>query len=531
MGDIKDEERKPTPENGTLFQAFEWNVPADGKHWKRLIAALPSLKHIGISNIWIPPACKASSPQGNGYDAYDLYDLGEFDQKGSTRTKWGSFDELKELSAKASEVGIGLYFDAVLNHKAAADRKEKCQAIEVDSNDRTKEVSEPYEIEGWLGFDFPGRGDKYSAQKYHWYHFTGTDYNAANEKSAIYKIQGEGKGWSSSVDKEQGNADYMMFADLDYSHDEVIADVKNWGVWVTKTLGLKGFRLDAVQHFSERFTNEWAETLHQECGSDIFLVGEFWVGSAATLTAWLGKMHHKFALFDAPLLYNFHNAGATDSFDLRKIFDDTLVQREPVNAVTVVANHDTQPGQTVETPVADFFKPLAYALILLRPDGYPCPFYGDLYGLLPGPDTPFDEPAPPACAGKLPDLVKARQLYAYGACDDYFDGDDSDGAVTCVGWVRRGAWDRGEGGCAVVLSDAAPGTRRMFVGDATEGQVWTDVLGWARDGDRDAEVTIGADGFGDFTCGEMSVSVWVRKDAGGRDQFPVKFDTEIYKLA
>lgn len=95
----------------------------------------------------------------------------------------------------------------MLNHKAAADQKEKCMAIEVDTNDRTKEVSEPYEIEGWLGFDFAGRGDQYSKQKYHWYHFTGTDYNAANEKKAIYKIQGDGKGWSSSVDKEQGNAD------------------------------------------------------------------------------------------------------------------------------------------------------------------------------------------------------------------------------------------------------------------------------------------------------------------------------------
>jgi hypothetical protein len=29
-------------------------------------------------------------------------------------------------------------------------------------------------------------------------------------------------------------------------------------------------------------------------------------------------------------------------------------------------NHDTQPGETVATPVEGLFKPLAYALILLR---------------------------------------------------------------------------------------------------------------------------------------------------------------------
>jgi alpha-amylase len=105
----------------------------------------------------------------------------------------------------------------VLNHKAGADNKEKCLAVEVDDNDRTKEVGEPYEIEAWLGFDFPGRGDKYSDFKWHWYHFSGTDWNAANEKKAVYKIVGDNKRWSESVGKEGGNADYMMFADIGVS--------------------------------------------------------------------------------------------------------------------------------------------------------------------------------------------------------------------------------------------------------------------------------------------------------------------------
>ena len=68
-----------------------------------------------------------------------------------------------------------MYFDAVLNHKAGVDRTEKCKACEVDPEDRTKVISDETEIKAWLGFDFPGRGDKYSSLKYHWYHFTGTD--------------------------------------------------------------------------------------------------------------------------------------------------------------------------------------------------------------------------------------------------------------------------------------------------------------------------------------------------------------------
>jgi hypothetical protein len=54
--------QEPTPENYTLLQGFEWNAPADGKHYQRLHHAMPAYKQIGISNIWLPPGCKASSP-------------------------------------------------------------------------------------------------------------------------------------------------------------------------------------------------------------------------------------------------------------------------------------------------------------------------------------------------------------------------------------------------------------------------------------------------------------------------------------
>jgi alpha-amylase len=418
-----------------------------------------------------------------------------------------------ELAKVAKEHGVGLYWDAVLNHKAGADRTEKCRVVEVDNNDRNKEISDAYEIEGWLGFDFPGRGEKYSAQKYHWEHFGGTDYNQANEKKAIYKIVGDNKGWSQSVDGESGNADYMMFADIDYSHPEVCEDVKKWGVWITKELGLKGFRLDAVQHFSARFTGEWLETVRGECGDDIFVVGEFWSGDVQLMCDWLDEMDHKFSLYDSPLLNNFSSISKTESADLRKVFDNTLVQATPVSAVTVVTNHDTQPGQTVETPVEGFFKPLAYALILLRTQGYPCPFYGDLYGL------EGEHKTGPSCGGKLADLILARKLYAYGDQEDYLDD------ANCIGFVRRGTWDK-KAGLACVMSNTGPGEIRMAVGEMHAGEKWTDLLGWEQ-----GEVEIDQDGYGLFKCPGTSVAVWVRGDAEGRDQFPTNFDAEIYKKA
>jgi alpha-amylase len=92
--------------------------------------------------MWIPPACKGQNDQDMGYGIYgtslsamlkvDLWDLGEFNQKGTIRTKWGTSDELTSLSKVATDQGMDLYFDAVLNHKAAADEQFKCQAIQVD---------------------------------------------------------------------------------------------------------------------------------------------------------------------------------------------------------------------------------------------------------------------------------------------------------------------------------------------------------------------------------------------------------------
>nr|WP_308215307.1 hypothetical protein [Sinobaca sp. H24] len=45
-----------------------------------------------------------------------------------------------------------------------------------------------------------------------------------------------------------------------------------------------------------------------------------------------------------------------------------------MHAVTFVDNHDSQPEESLESWVEEPFKQSAYALILLREDGYPCVF-------------------------------------------------------------------------------------------------------------------------------------------------------------
>ncbi|KAK5128787.1 hypothetical protein LTR85_000120 [Meristemomyces frigidus] len=573
-------------ENKTLFQTFEWHTQSQppppnethsrNSHYARLTRVLPQLSSLGVTNLWLPPGCKANDPQGNGYDCYDLWDLGEFDQKWTRSTKWGSRDELGDLMQAAKREGVECIWDAVLNHKTAGDATDEAWAVEVDGEDRRIEISSPRKIEAWLKYEFPGRdreGMKYSKMKWRAEHFNGTDWDQRAQKKAIYKLVDDpatypkphqqqggsnsgmnklarfagkmagtparrpGKGWAEDVDDLHGNFDYLMFANIDYAHPEARQDVTRWGKWMVNDTAVDGFRLDAVQHFSFNFTREWiskvqAASQRKRNGQAAFVVGEIWTGEVERITRWLDVVGQGAYGYDSPLLYNFSRISedvrmGSKNADLRTILRGSLLEIRPQNAVTLVTNHDTQPGQSSYTPVDAQLKSLFYAFILLRQEGYPCVFWGDLYG------TKGPKAEPPACTvddGKggrrslLPDLVLARKLFAYGEQKDYLD------AMSCVGWTRSGSADKP--GCAVLLSIGPPTdkqgkeswtVKKMAIGQP--GEVWVDVLANA---ESRPETTIDDEGNGLFACKGKSVGVFVRKEAEGVGSFPVGFNLDVY---
>ncbi len=294
-----------------------------------MLLKLDDLVGMGVTAIWLPPVCKATGTNDTGYGIYDLYDLGEFDQKGSIRTKYGTIEELKTLIEEIHNRGIQVYADVVLNHKAGADRAEKFQAIMVDKNDRTKEIGEPMEIEGWTGFDFPGRADKYSDFKWNYNHFNGVDFDNLTGTNAIYKIIGENKGWNLGVSNEKGNFDYLMFADLDLAHPDVKEHLKQWSLWFIEELGLDGFRLDALKHMDEAFINEFVDHVRSN-KENFYLVGEYWVNDLALNEEFLKNTNYNVEILDVPLHFNLYKASKDGSgFDLRQIFDNTLAHSYP----------------------------------------------------------------------------------------------------------------------------------------------------------------------------------------------------------
>ena len=93
-------------ENGTMMQFFEWDMPS-GMLWRKVRDSAAELARLGITALWLPPASKGSGGEyDQGYGLYDLYDLGEFDQKGSVPTKYGTKQEFLDAIRCAQAHGL-----------------------------------------------------------------------------------------------------------------------------------------------------------------------------------------------------------------------------------------------------------------------------------------------------------------------------------------------------------------------------------------------------------------------------------------
>ena len=111
-----------------MMQAFYWDAPIKenkrGEWWNFVGEKVPQLAASGINSLWLPPFSKAADPNSNGYDPYDYFDLGDFDQKGSVKTMYGNRAELEQLIKLMREHNMSGIADMVINHNSGADEEE-----------------------------------------------------------------------------------------------------------------------------------------------------------------------------------------------------------------------------------------------------------------------------------------------------------------------------------------------------------------------------------------------------------------------
>jgi alpha-amylase len=193
---------------------------------------------------------------------------------------------------------IQVYGDIVINHQAGGDEDDFWEAIRVDKDDRTNERKQPgfesgeIEIKAFTKFTFAARTNKYSSFQWSSRHFDSVDTaaqikqngNIFNERGGkyIYRFIANESGYNPQfknfekwVSLEKGNYDYLQDSDFDYGRFDVREEVKFWGQWFTKEIGLDGLRLDAVKHISAGYIREWLGHVRAQTGKPLFAVGEY----------------------------------------------------------------------------------------------------------------------------------------------------------------------------------------------------------------------------------------------------------------
>ena len=386
---------------GVMLQAFYWDCPRLENHehgwWDFVREKLPSIARAGFTSLWLPPASKAASWESMGYDPYDYYDLGEFDQKGGVATWFGTRAALQALIGAAHAEGMQVYADMVFNHNSGADEQE---VNPLDGQSR------------WTKFtprsgEFPRDWTCFHPNRY----------------------------------EERDRETFGGMPDLCHRNPRVYIELIKYCRWLLEDVGFDGFRYDCVRGFGSWMIRSIQELRALRGGVNFkpYAVAELW-DSDRVIDDWLGGSgtfsENPAGAFDFPLRWRLRDMCDVPGYSLRELAQPgVLMWDRPRDAVTFVENHD----MVRDTPVIHD-KLMAYAFILTH-EGYPCVFWQDYFNWdLAQPDT----------AGGIAALVAAHERHAGGPTqvlhvdDDLYvmqrPGSDTLGGLVLV-LNNRGTWN------------------------------------------------------------------------------------------
>jgi alpha-amylase len=349
-----------------MMQAFYWDAPKhenkEHEWWNFVAEKVEDLGKAGINALWLPPVSKAAENTTNGYDPYDYFDLGDFDQKGGTKTWYGNRAELEALIAKAHKNSIGLYADMVINHNSGADEEE---VNPLDGETR------------WTKFNpKSGRFPR--------------DWNCFHP-SRYEQVMIEGE-------------NFAGFPHLCHRNPLVYTELFNYARMLIEELGFDGFRFDFAKGFGSWMISILSKYRYVKDGAEFtpYVVAELWSGNE-DIDTWLdhvnGMTDNQIAAFDFPLRYKLKGVCDTPNYDLRNLTEGgVVVTKRPMHAATFVDNHD------MGEDIIQNDKLMAYSFIMVH-EGYPCVFWYDYYnnGL-----------ARPLTPNGIDALVQAHHKYAGG---------------------------------------------------------------------------------------------------------------------
>jgi alpha-amylase len=417
-----------------------------------------------FSMIWMPPPKKGNSGiQSVGYDPFDYYDLGSYNEKGTVKTRYGDEAELKNCVDMLRRRGIRPIVDLVLNHtQNGASGADKYRFTYANHN--TFEKPDP-------GGD---NGNQY---------------------------------FNDSTNNAPFHYEYDFGRDVNFEHPYQRQGIKSWGDWVTAKVGYQGYRWDLAFNIDPWFISEFM-------GSGLkqgrFSVMEYWEketeGTSEEMVTYLALTDYRSAMFDMPLRDKLSElcekpGGDVDIFLLTQV---GLMNRAPQWAVTFVESHDTiRPYEQGDKFGIGKDKMMAYAFILMS-EGLPMVAYNDYFlGVSAENDTLRDSIDDGWTGGTLKtnidELIDIRRTFAGG--ETTYLHADSDLLV-----MKREGNDQ-KPGCILTLNDNDTITKSASVVTGwPQGTTLADAL------DTNHTVIVQADGTVTLSAPSRGYRVYVNQE-------------------
>jgi len=441
---------------GVLLQAFYWNCPSEegseGGWWRALKRELPDLSLDGFTALWLPPASKAAEWNSMGYDPYDYFDLGEYNQKGRTETWFGTKPDLIDFINSAHASSLQVYADVVLNHNSGGDAQETNR------------------VDGLV----------------RWTQFTPKSGKFPRDWTCFHP---------SPYETMDGFGTFGDMPDLCHRNPVVYAALMECTRWMIEDIGFDGFRFDFVKGYGPWMVKGIAEYRYNRAATYFrpFCVGECW-DSDRVVDEWITSINNAFmdnpvSAFDFPLHYKLKGLCDQYGFDLRSLADGTVVQRLPFQVVTFVDNHDTirDPNNAV---ISD--KLLAYAFVLTS-EGYPSVFWKDYFNFgLAGRGTPNGIAA----------LIAAHEKYAGGAASTLYVDHDL--------YIMQRSGFGSQPGMILTLNNRGDSWNGRFVATQWRTKRMTPIAWWGRDDkSKPADKWTDLNGVADFWAAGRGYAVYV----------------------
>lgn len=373
---------------GVMMQSFYWDCHHKEnmveKWWNHVKEKVPGLAAAGFTSLWLPPAQKADARLGMGYDPFDYFDLGEFDQRGGISTGFGTRQQLVDLIETCHANRMQVYADVVFNHCSGGDHEPNPD--------------------------------------------TGTPYYTRFVPASGKFLRNYACFNPSRFESWDAHERFGDFPDLCHRHPEVYRWLLEYARFLVEEIGFDGFRFDMVKGYGAWLITALLEYRYQPKdgrqnvrdahGWEFwrpFGFGESWA-SDREINNWIDAANswsdNPASAFDFPLRYRLKDLCDKSGYSLYELAQPGVLSNDrPFQAVTFVDNHDFRRG---DAPPIICDKMLAYAYILTHP-GYPCIFWKDYFGYglaLPGQPNGIDA------------LIAAHEAYAGGASIMRFISDD-----------------------------------------------------------------------------------------------------------